>query len=90
MQDTTFLVEHYLPGWQLAELETFANGIRAAETIRVLQITVVPEDQSVLCVIAGPSEQAVRAAYACAGINFDRISAAIAYDHTQEGGRNVQ
>jgi hypothetical protein len=90
MYEATFLVEHYLPGYRLPDLETFAKRIQAAEAIRVLQTTVVPEDQSVLCVIVGTSEQAVRTAYARAGIQFDRISAAIAHDHTTKGGSNVQ
>lgn len=90
MQGTAFLVEHYLPGRRLDELETFARLVRAAEAVCVLQTTVVPEDESVLCVIAAPSEQAVRAAYASAGLDFDRISAAITHDHTPKGDSNAQ
>jgi len=90
MQETTFLVEHYLPGRRLSELETFARRIQAAEAVRVLQTTVVPEDESVLCVIAASSEHAVRAAYARAGIRFDRISTAIARSHIPRGDSNVQ
>lgn len=88
MQDTTFLVEHYLPGRQLAELEMFARKIQAAEQVRVVQTTVIPEDESVLCVIAARSEHAIRTAYAHAGIHFDRISTAIA--HTPKGDNNAQ
>jgi hypothetical protein len=88
MQDPTFLVEHYLPGRRRAELETFARKIQAAESVRVLQTTVVPEDESVLCVIAAASEHAVRDAYARAGIHFDRISTAIA--HIPRGDLDAQ
>jgi hypothetical protein len=90
MTDTTFLVEHYLPGRQPADLETFARSIQASEAVRVLQTTVIPDDESVLCVIAAPSEQAVRAAYARAGIHFDRISTAIAHTDNPKGGSNVK
>ena len=88
MQDTTFLVEHYLPGRRLAELETFARTLQASQAIRVLQTTIVPTDESVLCVIAATSEHAARDAYARAGIQFDRMSTAIA--HTPEGGCNAR
>lgn len=88
MQETTFLVEHYLPGRRLAELETFACRIQAADAIRALQTTVVPEDESVLCLVAASSEHAVRDAYASAGMSFDRISAAIT--HPPKGDHNVQ
>jgi hypothetical protein len=84
-QEATFLVEHYLPGKRLDELESFARRIATAERVRVLQTTVVPEDESVLCVIAAPSKHAVRAAYIRAGLHFDRISAAIARAHTRKG-----
>lgn len=89
MQETTFMVEHYLPGRRLDELETFARRIRAVEALRVLQTTVVPEDESVLCVIVAPSEQAVRTEYASAGIPIDRISAAIAHGHIPRGDTNA-
>lgn len=87
MQDATFLVEHYLPGRRLAELEVFVRKLQAAKAIRVLQTTVLPEDESVLCVIAAPSEREVRDAYAHAGIHFDRISAAV--PHAPKGDSNV-
>jgi hypothetical protein len=90
MQETTFMVEHYLPGRRLEELETFARRIRTVEALRVLQTTVVPEDESVLCVIAASSEHAARTAYATAGIPIDRISAAIAHGHIQKGDTNAQ
>lgn len=89
MQDTTFLVEHYLPGRHLAELEAFARRIQAAEAVSVLQTTVVPVDESVLCVIAAVSEEEVRAAYARTGLHFDRISAAIAHGPTPKGESNA-
>jgi hypothetical protein len=79
MQETTFLVEHYLPGRPLAELETFARRLQAVVAICILQTTVLPEEESVLCVMTAPSEHAVRDAYASAGMTFDRISTAIAH-----------
>ncbi len=90
MQETTFLVEHYLPGSRLDELETFARRIQRVEPLRVLQTTVVPDDESVLCVIAAPSEHALRAAYARACLHLDRISTAVAHGQTTKGDSNVQ
>ncbi|HZT16765.1 MAG TPA: nickel-binding protein [Gaiellaceae bacterium] len=89
MEHPTFLVEHYLPGRRLAELETFARKVCEVDAVRVLQATVVPEDESVLCVVASPSETAVRAAYQRAGIQFDRISPAIAHDQPRKGESDV-
>jgi hypothetical protein len=86
MQESTFLVEHYLPGRRVDELEAFARAI-AAGTAGVLQTTVVPDDEAVLCLIAAPSENAVRIAYRRAGLNFDRISAALVL--TSKGASNV-
>jgi hypothetical protein len=89
MEEHTFLVEHYLPGRRLDELEAFARRMPAAETVRVVQTTVIPEDESVLRVVAAPSEQAVREAYALVGLDVDRISAAIAHVHTSKGDSNA-
>ena len=85
----TFLVEHYRPGQPVAELERLAALVRAAveelehagDPIRFIRTVVVPGDESFLCVLEAGSEELVRAAYARAGIPFERISAALT-EHT--------
>ena len=80
----TYLVEHYRPGLQVEELRHLAARVRDAmrEPVRFVRSTIVPGDESVLCLLEAPSEQLVREAYARAGITFERISAAI-----DQGGR---
>ena len=81
----TFLVEHYRPGLSADELGAWAARVReaagemerAGEPVRYLRATIVPTDESLLCVIEAASEGLVRAAYARAGIPFERITAVI-------------
>ena len=78
----TFLVEHYRPGLQAAELERFAGRARKAvcqleregKPLRFLRSLIVPGDESFLCVVEAASEQLVTEAYDRAGIPFERIS----------------
>lgn len=55
---------------------------RAGKPIHFVRSTVVPTDESVLCIVESGSVELVREAYARAGCPFDRISAAI-----DQGGR---
>jgi hypothetical protein len=81
----TYLVEHYRPGLQLEELDHAVARVRDAvsdlegegKPVRFLRSTIVPTDESFLCVIEAASEQLVREAYARGGIPFERISNAI-------------
>lgn len=81
----TFLVEHYRPGLTPDELGAYAARVRDATTemeragkpIRYLSATIVPTDESLLCVFEAASEHLVREAYARAGIPFERITAVI-------------
>jgi len=81
----TFLVEHYRPGLGADELgrlvacvrNTVAGLEREGKPLRFLRSTIVPRDESFLCVLEAPSEHLIREAYARAGIPFERISAAI-------------
>ncbi len=80
-----FLVEHYRPGRDLAHLtgsiarlrEAVAEMERAGEPVRYVSATIVPSDESFLCLIEAASESAVADVYGRAEIPFERISAAI-------------
>ncbi len=81
----TFLVEHYRPGRDVAQLsssiahvrEIVAEMERAGEPVRYLSATIVPGDESFFCLIEAASEEVVSDAYGRADIPFERISAAI-------------
>ena len=80
-----FLVEHYRPGLTADELGAWAARVRdtvremerEGKLVRYLRATIVPTDESLLCVFEAASEQLVRDAYARAGIPFERITAVI-------------
>lgn len=82
----TFLVEHYQPGLGADELGRLVARVRDAvagleregKRLRFLSSTIVPRDESFLCVLEAASEQLIREAYGRAGIPFERISTAIA------------
>ena len=86
----TFLVEHYRPGLDAEELglwvgrvhEAISDLEREGKPLRFLRSTIVPRDESFLCVLEAESEQLIRAAYARAGIPFERISTAITHETT--------
>jgi hypothetical protein len=85
-----YLVEHYRPGLRIEELKRWASLVRRTvgeleregRPVRFLRSTIVPRDESLLCVLEAESEELVREAYARAGIPFERISTAI-----DQGGR---
>jgi Protein of unknown function (DUF4242) len=84
----TYLVENYHPGLGADELSGMVARIRDAvaemtrhgKAIRHVRSTIVPADESFLCVIDAASEQLVRDAYARAGIAVERISPALSDD----------
>jgi Nickel responsive protein SCO4226-like len=84
----TYLVENYHPGLGADELNEMVSRIRDAvaemtrdgKAIRHVRSTIVPADESFLCVIDAASEQLVRDAYTRAGISFERISPALSDD----------
>ena len=92
----TFLVEHYRPGLSAQELGAWAARLRViteemrrdGKPVRYLRSTIVPVDESLLCMFEAPSEELVREAYARAEIPFERISAVI-HDGTSEGPRTT-
>ena len=81
----TFLVEHYRPGLSADDLGSWAARMRrtAGEmelegmAVHYLRGTIVPKDESLLCLFEAESEQLVREAYTRAGIPFELISAVI-------------
>src|SRR5215470_12589132 len=80
-----FLVEHYRPGRDVAQLSRSVARIRAVVAerekaggpVRYLGATIVPNDESFFCLIEAASEEVVCDAYGRADIPFERISAAI-------------
>jgi hypothetical protein len=82
---TTFLVEHYRPGRDVAQLsssiarirETITEMKRAGEPVRYLSATIVPNDESFFCLIEAACEEVVSDVYRRADVPFERISAAI-------------
>jgi len=85
---STYLVEHYRPGLHVEALRRLAARVRASademdregKHVRYLRSTIVPSDEAFLCLLQAGSEDLVREAYVRAGIQFERISAAIALD----------
>jgi hypothetical protein len=81
----TFLVEHYRPGRDVAQLsssiacirEIVAEMERAGKPVRYLSATIVPDDESFFCLIEAVSEEVVSDVYGRADVPFERISAAI-------------
>jgi hypothetical protein len=84
----TYLVEHYRPGFTAERLQEWAVRVRATsvgmaregEPVRYLRSTIVPADESLLCLLEAPSDELVRAVYARAGIPFERLTAVISDD----------
>jgi Protein of unknown function (DUF4242) len=82
----TYLVEHYCPGETVDGLSRWAARIRESavemeregKSVRYLSSTIVPVDESLLCVLEAASEQLVRETYMRAGVSFERLSAVIA------------
>jgi hypothetical protein len=83
-----YLVEHYRPGWDVAQLtsciarvrETVLELERAGEPVHYVRSTIVPNDEAFLCVIEAANEEDVGAAYARAQVPFERITAAISVE----------
>lgn len=88
----TFLVEHYRPGRDVAQLsrsiarirEIVAEMQRDGEPVRYLSATIVPSDESFFCLIEAASEDVVSDAYGRAEMRFERISAAICLQGERE------
>jgi hypothetical protein len=94
----TYLVEHYRPGLTVEELGAWAARVRATtdemeregKAVRYLRSTIVPTDESLLCVLEAASEDLVREAYARAELPFERITAVIPDEMWTEGPRSTK
>lgn len=92
---TTYLVERYWPGISQAELAAaVGRGRRSAATmrrqgkqIRYLQATLVPEQETVLCLMEAESVDLVAELNRRARIPYDRIAEAVAVQTSQPGGQ---
>ena len=90
----TYLVELYRPGFTAEALAEWAGRVRAAtagiaregKPVRYLRSTVVPADESLLCLLEAPSDEHVRAVYARAGVPFERLTAVISDDTPSRAG----
>jgi hypothetical protein len=89
---TTFLVEHYRPGSTVDELRRWASRVQRAAAelerrgvaVRYVRSTIVPADDSLLCVLEAAGEELVREAYARAGLTFERLSTAVDAEGREE------
>jgi Protein of unknown function (DUF4242) len=83
--NSTFLVENYSPGSSVDALEAASRRVcaeieglaRVGKRVRMLRTAIVPEDESLLCLLDAASEDLVREAFTRAGVAFDRISVAL-------------
>jgi hypothetical protein len=90
----TYLVEHYRPGFTAERLNECAARIRRTavgmaregEPVRYLRSTIVPTDESLLCLLEAASETVVREVCARAEVPLERLTAVIT-DDTAESGR---
>jgi hypothetical protein len=81
----TYLVEHYRPGLTVDELRQWARRLRdtavamerEGEQVRYLRSTIVPADETLLCLLEAATEKLVRETYARADIPFERLSTVI-------------
>jgi hypothetical protein len=81
----TYLVEHYRPGLSSEELAAWAARVRdtarelerETKAVRYVGATIVPADESMLCIVEAVSEQLVRDVYTRAEIPFERITVVV-------------
>lgn len=84
----TYLVEHYRPGLTAESFKQWAGRVRdtavamerEGKSVRYLRSTIVPADESLLCVLEAASEELVREVYARTGIPFERLSTVVRED----------
>lgn len=84
----TYLVEHYRPGCPVEALREWAARVQASadgmesegKAIHYLRSTIVPADESLLCVLEASCDELVREAFTRAGVRFERLSTAISVE----------
>ncbi len=80
-----WLIEQYLPSADVDQLRRQVAQMRATVTaldptgdhVRIVAVTIVPDDEAVLCLVEAPTEVDVREVWQRAGGPFDRISPAL-------------
>lgn len=85
LTQTNWLIEQYLPNADVDQLRHQVAQMRATVTaldpagdhVRIVAVTIVPDDEAVLCVVEAPTEVVVREIWQRAGVPFDRISPAL-------------
>jgi uncharacterized protein DUF4242 len=70
--------------------DTMNEMERKGKAVRYLRGTIVPTDESVLCVLEAASEHLLREAYARAEIPFERITAVISDGSWSEGPQSTK
>jgi hypothetical protein len=83
---SNWLIEQYLPSAGEELLRRHVALMRATVTafdptgdhVRIVAVTIVPDDEAVLCLVEAPTEMVVREVCERAGVPFDRISHALA------------
>jgi hypothetical protein len=81
----TYLIEHYRPGLQVEGLRCCAERVRETvgemelegKPVHYVRSTIVPADESLLCILEAASQKLVQDAYARARIPFERLSVVI-------------
>jgi hypothetical protein len=63
---------------------------REGEPVRYLRSTIVPADESLLCLLEAPSHDLVRAVYARAGVPFERLNAVISDDTPSKAEQDLK
>lgn len=84
--ESTFLVEHYRPGFDVGQLRTCVTTVRdgllnlaqSQASTRILCSLIVPQDEAFMIVFEAKSEQQVIEVFSRTTLAFDRISAVIA------------
>lgn len=88
---TTYLVERYWPGVSQADLaaavlrarRSAATMLRQGKRVRYVQATLVPDQETVLCLIEAESAELVAELNERARIPYDRIAEAVAVRMTE-------
>ena len=95
---TTYLVEHYRPGRPVGGLIAWAERIRETalamerdgKSVRYVRCTIVPADESLLCLLEAATEDLVRELYTRARIPFERLSTAISDGGQADGDATAE
>jgi Protein of unknown function (DUF4242) len=73
----TYLVECYWPGVAPRDVAAALERAAAEQDVRCLDSILMPEDEIVLCLFAGPSAETVRDATRRAGLPAEQVTRTI-------------